>query len=61
MSDYDYGQYQRPRGCKSDLQLSSSNRKKFLDRGAEMMHDTERNIYYYIAEAKKIGAIFKSK
>jgi len=26
-----------------------------------MMHDTERNIYYYIAEAKKIGAIFKSK
>lgn len=28
---------------------------------AEMMHDTERNIYYFIAEAKKIGAIFKSK
>ena len=28
---------------------------------AEMMHDTERNVYYFIAEAKKIGAIFKSK
>lgn len=28
---------------------------------AEKMHDTERNIYYYIAQAKEIGAAYKER